>query len=80
MDITNTLNGFGFAEKTAKISAADFVHETFICFKANKPIDSDNGMRNNIKRIQFFLSKLVFALGSHSVLFICKHHVCFTDN
>lgn len=56
-------NGFGNADKPAKISATDFAHETFIAFnKGDKPIDCDNCTRNSIKRIQYFLSKYRFLL------------------
>lgn len=57
---TNQTNGF---DKTAKIFATDFAHETFIAFKANKPFDCDNSKRNNIKRIQYILSKLLSSIS-----------------
>lgn len=65
---TKQTNGFGIGDKVAKIFATDFAHETFIAFKANKPIDCDNTRRNNIKRIQYFLSKLLSASFSE---FVC---------
>lgn len=63
---TKQTNGYGSADKTAKIFATDFAHETFIAFKGDKAIDCDNCTRNNIKRMKYFLSKLVLGL------FTCK--------
>ncbi|XP_055314184.1 double-stranded RNA-specific editase Adar-like [Sitodiplosis mosellana] len=63
MNTKPTCNGFENADKRAKIAATDFVHETFICFKGNKPIDCNNGTRNNVKRIQYFLKKK----GDHGI-------------
>lgn len=45
----------------AKLKAVDFVNETFIAFKQDKPIDCDNQMANNIKRQRYFLSEQLFA-------------------
>lgn len=52
----------------AKLEAVDFVNETFIVFKQDKPIDFDNQMANNIKRHHYFLSEQFL------FLFICKQN------
>lgn len=44
-------------KKLANMNAIDFVYETFIAFKGDKPIDCDNNMKNSIKRIQYNLSE-----------------------
>lgn len=46
-------------EKMAKLTAIDFVHETFVAFKEDKAIDCDNNIKNNIKRIQYFSSEYI---------------------
>lgn len=51
------LNGDSFDIK-AKLTAIDFVNETLIAFKGDNVIECDNSMKNSIKKIQYFLSKL----------------------
>lgn len=42
--------------------ATDFVHEAFVAFKGDKPINCDNGIKNNIKCVQHYLSEFFFSL------------------